>query len=29
MGMSDTFRLAIEEGANLIRLGTRIFGPRP
>ncbi len=29
MGMSDTYRLAIEEGANLVRLGTRIFGPRP
>jgi pyridoxal phosphate enzyme (YggS family) len=28
MGMSDTWRIAIEEGANLIRLGTVIFGPR-
>ena len=29
MGMSDSYRVAIEEGANLVRLGTRIFGPRP
>ena len=29
MGMSDTYQLAIEEGANLVRLGTLIFGPRP
>ncbi len=28
MGMSDSYRVAIEEGANLIRLGTAIFGPR-
>ena len=28
MGMSDSYLVAIEEGANLIRLGTRIFGPR-
>jgi len=28
MGMSDTWRIAIEEGANIIRLGTTIFGPR-
>jgi pyridoxal phosphate enzyme (YggS family) len=28
MGMSDSFRVAIEEGANLVRLGTAIFGPR-
>ncbi|MFH0797467.1 MAG: YggS family pyridoxal phosphate-dependent enzyme [Candidatus Omnitrophota bacterium] len=27
MGMSDSYLMAIEEGANLIRLGTRIFGP--
>ncbi len=28
MGMSDSWRVAIEEGANIIRLGTAIFGPR-
>jgi len=28
MGMSSSYRAAVEEGANLIRLGTRIFGPR-
>jgi len=28
MGMTNSYRLAIEEGANLIRLGTKIFGPR-
>ena len=28
MGMSDSFRVAIEEGANLVRVGTRVFGPR-
>jgi hypothetical protein len=28
MGMSDSYRVAIEEGANLIRLGSAIFGPR-
>ncbi len=28
MGMSDTYRVAIEEGANLVRIGTAIFGPR-
>ena len=28
MGMSNSYRVAIEEGANLIRLGTIIFGPR-
>lgn len=28
MGMSDTWKTAIEEGANLIRIGTAIFGPR-
>ncbi len=28
MGMSDTYRIAIEEGANIIRIGTAIFGPR-
>lgn len=28
MGMSDSYRTAIEEGANMVRLGTAIFGPR-
>ncbi len=28
MGMSDSYRVAIEEGANIVRLGSRIFGPR-
>ena len=28
MGMSDDFMVAIEEGATLVRIGTRIFGPR-
>ncbi len=28
MGMSDSYMIAIEEGANLIRLGSAIFGPR-
>lgn len=28
MGMSDTWRIAIEEGATCIRIGTAIFGPR-
>jgi len=28
MGMSDTWKVAVEEGANLIRIGTYIFGPR-
>lgn len=28
MGMSDSYRVAIEEGANIVRLGTAIFGPR-
>jgi len=29
MGMSDSYRVAIEEGANLVRIGTGIFGFRP
>jgi PLP dependent protein len=29
MGMSDSFRIAIEEGATMVRIGTRIFGERP
>jgi PLP dependent protein len=28
MGMSGSFRVAIEEGANLVRIGTMIFGGR-
>ncbi|MFW6190699.1 MAG: YggS family pyridoxal phosphate-dependent enzyme [Candidatus Bipolaricaulota bacterium] len=28
MGMSNSYEVAIEEGANMIRLGTEIFGPR-
>jgi uncharacterized pyridoxal phosphate-containing UPF0001 family protein len=28
MGMTDSYRSAIEEGANIIRIGSRIFGER-
>jgi pyridoxal phosphate enzyme (YggS family) len=28
MGMSDSYHIALEEGANIIRLGTKLFGPR-
>lgn len=28
MGMSDSYKIAIKEGANIIRLGTKIFGKR-
>jgi len=28
MGMSQDFEVAIEEGANMVRIGTAIFGPR-
>lgn len=28
MGMTNDFEVAIEEGANMIRLGTALFGPR-
>ena len=28
MGMTDTYKIAIEEGSNMIRIGTKIFGPR-
>ena len=28
MGMSNDFMVAIEEGSNLIRIGTSIFGER-
>lgn len=29
MGMSGDFEIAIEEGANVVRVGQAIFGPRP
>ena len=29
MGMSGDYEMAIEEGANMIRVGTAVFGPRP
>ena len=29
MGMSNSYAVAIEEGATMIRLGTTVFGPRP
>jgi hypothetical protein len=28
MGMTNSYQVAIEEGANLVRIGTGIFGPR-
>lgn len=28
MGMTDSYRIAMEEGTNMIRIGSRIFGPR-
>jgi len=28
MGMSDSYKVAIEEGANMVRIGTKIFGNR-
>ncbi|MGM0441085.1 MAG: YggS family pyridoxal phosphate-dependent enzyme [Elusimicrobiota bacterium] len=28
MGMSTSYKIAIEEGANIVRIGTKIFGPR-
>jgi len=28
MGMSDSYRVAIEEGANMVRIGTLLFGKR-
>lgn len=28
MGMSSDFEIALEEGANMLRIGTAIFGPR-
>jgi PLP dependent protein len=29
MGMTDSYKIALEEGANIIRLGNKIFGERP
>ena len=29
MGMSNSYPVAIEEGANVVRLGTKLFGDRP
>jgi len=28
MGMTDSYQVALEEGANIIRIGTKIFGKR-
>ncbi len=28
MGMTSSYRVAVEEGANMVRIGTAIFGPR-
>jgi len=28
MGMTDSYRVALDEGANVVRIGTGIFGPR-
>lgn len=28
MGMTDSYRIAVEEGANIVRIGSRIFGER-
>lgn len=28
MGMSDDYLLAVEEGSTMVRVGTKIFGPR-
>ncbi len=28
MGMTDSYKVALEEGANIIRIGTKIFGER-
>ena len=29
MGMTNSWRVAVEEGATMIRIGTALFGPRP
>ena len=28
MGMTNSYKIALEEGANMVRLGSRIFGER-
>ena len=28
MGMTNSYLVAIQEGANMVRIGTKIFGPR-
>jgi len=28
MGMTNSYRVALEEGANMVRIGTKIFGKR-
>jgi hypothetical protein len=28
MGMSNSYLVAVEEGANMVRIGTRLFGER-
>lgn len=28
MSMSDSYQVAVEKGANIVRIGTKIFGPR-
>lgn len=28
MGMTNSYKIAIEEGANMVRIGTKIFGER-
>jgi pyridoxal phosphate enzyme (YggS family) len=28
MGMTNSYKVAIEEGANIVRIGSKIFGPR-
>ena len=28
MGMTNSYQIAIEEGANIVRIGTKIFGER-
>lgn len=28
IGMSNSYRVAMEEGANIVRIGTKVFGER-
>jgi len=28
MGMSNSYKVALEEGANMVRIGTKLFGQR-